>query len=104
MALPMEVLVAQYGIGSAPATETVAPMVEAQSAKVPGPDGWLEDRDEYEVEPPSRFQGVPKWKQAGRKYLDELTEEEWDELIKAQVERGEVIEEPPQRPEAWSEP
>jgi hypothetical protein len=46
---------------------------------------------------------VPKWKRAGRKYLDELNEEEWEELIEVQVVRGETIEEPPQRPEDWSE-
>jgi hypothetical protein len=68
-----------------------------------GPDGWLESRDEFEAEPPPRFKGVPKWKKAGRRYLDELTEEEFGELIAAQ-QRGETIEEPPQRPEAWSEP
>jgi hypothetical protein len=36
--------------------------------------------------------------------LDELTEEERDELIEAQLVRGETIEEPPQRPEAYIEP
>ena len=80
----------------APAAEVVAP-VDAR------PDGQLEDRDEFEVEP-RRFQGVPKWKLAGRKYLDELPEEERAELIEAQLVRGELIEEPPQRPEEWSEP
>jgi hypothetical protein len=68
-----------------------------------GPDGVLEARDEFEAEPLRRFKGVPKWKKAGRKYLDELTDEERDELIAAQL-RGETIEEPPQRVEEYIEP
>ena len=43
--------------------------------------------------------------QAGRRqFLDELTEEERDELIEAQLVRAETIEEPPLRPEAYIEP
>jgi hypothetical protein len=68
-----------------------------------GPDGVLEARDEFEAEPLPAFKGVPKWKQAGRKYLDELLEEERDELIAVQL-RGETIEEPPQRVEDYIEP
>ena len=31
----------------------------------PKPDGKLEDRNGFEAEPPPRFQGMPKCKQAG---------------------------------------
>ena len=79
---------------------TVAAPVEIHVER--GPDGWLEDRDEFEVPPQPVFQGIPKWKQAGRKYLDELPDDELAELVAAQ-KRGELIEEPPHRPEAWSE-
>lgn len=101
-ALPLAVVAARYGIAmDPPGVETPAgPVAAAVDA---GPDGKLEDRDEFEVEPPPRFQGVPLWKQRGRKYLDELPDEELAELVAAQ-KRGEVIEEPPQRPLEWSEP
>jgi hypothetical protein len=100
VALPLEIPPGCFGmpLDGRGGEAVPAPVVQ------PGPDGRLEDRDEFEVEPPPRFQGVPKWKQAGRRYLDELLEEERAELIEAQVLRGETIEEPPQRPAAWTEP
>ena len=64
------------------------------------PEPKLEDRAEFEVPPQPRFQGVPKWKQAGRKFLDDLTDEELDELVAADG-RGEVYDEPPRREVVW---
>ena len=70
----------------------------------PKPDGKLEDRNGFEAAPPSRFQGMTEVQAGRRQFLDELTEEERDELIEAQLVRAETIEEPPLRPEAYIEP
>jgi len=58
----------------------------------------LESRAEFEAPPQPRFQGVPLWRQHGRRWLDELTDEELEEVTSAQL-RGEVIEEAPVRPD-----
>lgn len=97
VALPLEIPPGCFGMPM----PGVAPQAEVALV---GLDGKLEDRDEFEVDPRPRFQGVPLWKQHGKKYLDELDAEELGELTVAQLERGEVVEEPPHRPVEWSEP
>ena len=70
---------------------------EAATREAAGLEGALEDRDAFEVDPAPVFAGVPLWRQHGRKWLDELTDEELKEVTDA-VQRGEVIAEPPPRP------
>jgi hypothetical protein len=97
VALPPAVLAARYGIPMDPPGAEAAVEVPVETE----PDGRLQDRDACEVEPPPRFQGVPKWKVVGRQFVDVLTEEE---LVEARLVRGETIEEPPRRPEEWTGP
>lgn len=80
----------------------VAPAA-TEEAGPPAPATGLEDRDEFEVPPRPKFQGVPLWRQNGRRWLDELPDEELAEVTAAQ-QRGEEIEEPPVRPAGMALP
>lgn len=97
--LPASALVAREleipVFGAAVATEAepaaeVAEVVEAEPAVPAVPAAAV----------PAR---VPLWQQAGRQYLDELTDEELREVVLAQ-HRGEAIPEPPMRPEGMEMP
>jgi hypothetical protein len=80
-----------------PAAELPAAALRQQELEIPT---FGAKQAEAEEAPPAR---VPLWQQAGRQYLDELTDEELREVVRVHG-RGEPFPEPPMRPEGMEVP